>query len=193
MANASTHKYAEELQQLSDFLQSGIELTRAINAPEMAAVKLRLTQSFKTNQNFIHSLLGSARGADPEDVVPTKPVTHMFGEPIIVKQPGAVSKTDTTPTDIEREKFVAEVNDLYANFTSLPVEKIFNLSTLPGGDMKVRAVAKMAGFEGYEDGEIDENYINGVAAAVTAKNKAAADLATSDSDIKSTNKAKATK
>jgi hypothetical protein len=171
------HKYSEELQQLSDFLQSGIDLAKEITAPEMASFKLRMTTALKKEQNFIHSLLGSARGVTETDTALLGPVTHIFGERIVIKQPDAVMKTDIAPGDHEKEKFKVEVKDLYENFATLPVEKLFNISTLPGGEIKIRAVAKMAGFEGFEDGEIDEEYINGVKAAVESKANEATELA----------------
>lgn len=162
------HKYATDLQMLSDFLQSGLDMLKEFNVPEMNAVKMRLTTSMKRDQMFIHSLLGYAKSVDESEKVHLQPLTHILGQPIeFTHKP--VGKADTTPTDFEKQKFIKEVNDYYANFLGLTDEKLFNKSTLPGGEMIIRAVAKKAGYEEFEDGEIDVEYIAAVRLCIEQK------------------------
>lgn len=161
------YKYSEDLQEMSDFLQAGIDRMAAITEPELTSVKHRLAASFKRDQLFIHSLLGGARPSDENIKLPT--LTHIFGEPIKFERKAIAG--ETTPTDMERKKFVDEVNDWYDNFPELEDEKIFNKATLPGGETIIRAVAKKSGFEGFEDDEINIEFIVQVKQAISDKSE----------------------
>lgn len=164
------HKRTEELQLLSSFLDEGLEMLKQYRKyPEMTAVVNKLNLHFTQDSNYIHSLLGFSREQPEDERVHMKPLTQMFGQPIAHVP---VKSTDTTPTDMEKAKFIAEVNDFYAHFAELPDEKLFNKSTLPGGDMIIRAVAKMSGYPEYEAADIDVDYITAVKMHIEEKAQA---------------------
>ena len=150
------HPHQEILQAISDYLQSGLEMVKELG-PDLAAVRVKLTGTLTTNQNFVHGLMGQSRSAMDAGITPTnKPL-----------RPGV-----SNPDSMEKTKFLAEVNDWYANFTSLQDEKIFNKSTIPGGLLVLQGVAKKAGFENFEETEIGLQWIAGVKKAIEAKEMA---------------------
>lgn len=178
------HKYEEELRQISDFLEHGKTFTSQLDIPELAAVKMRLTRVFKTEQLFIHSLLGNAREVSANEVLHLKPMTHMFGKELIINPEKPVNSADVTPTDAERVKFILEVDDYYNNFLNIEDESLFNKLGMPGGNSILRAVAKKAGYADFDTAEIDINFIKGVKAAIEAKNTLQSTLNEASKNIK---------
>lgn len=170
------HPHQEILQAISDYLQSGLEMVKELG-PDLAAVRVKLTGTLTTNQNFVHGLMGQSRAAMDAGIAPTndihKPPTHQFGVKLIYPDANKPLRPGVSnPDSMEKTKFLAEVNDWYANFTSLQDEKIFNKSTIPGGLLVLQGVAKKAGFENFEETEIGLQWIAGVKKAIEAKEMA---------------------
>ena len=146
---------------ISDYLQGGVQLIDTFTEPTMTGVNIRCKQSLTVLIRYLNSLTGTAenRGAEMPKL---QPLTHILGQPIKFDVSKPVSGKDTQPTDIEKKKFIDEVNDYYANFLSLPDEKLFYKSSLPGGEMIIRAVGKKSGYPEYETAEMDIEYITAV-------------------------------
>lgn len=182
------HKFQDELEAISDYYEGGKRLAAQLDQPELAAVRMKLLKFSKEGQLFIQSLLGNAREPHPSEVLHIQPLTHIFGVEIKpTNKP--VTAGDTNPTNSEKEKFIAEVDDYYKNFPKLAIEKLFNKSTIPGGDIIIRAVAKkagfgnVAGFENYDTMPIDELYLNALKLAVEKKHSEQTELQESKDKI----------
>jgi len=120
------HKYEEQLQAINDSLQSTQELLASFNIPDLNAIKGRISANVKKEQFFLNSLMGKNAVPATQGAVEIKPLTHVFGKPLKVNADKPVKPTDTAPSKTEKEKFIAEVNDLYSNFLTLDDEALFN-------------------------------------------------------------------
>ncbi len=171
------HTYEKELSKLAATLQIGID--EAENLPaEMSAVKIRVTNKLRLEQNFINGLLGVAMTTHAQE--DNGPLTHIMGVPIEYRQP--VTKEQLTPTNLERDKFLADRDDLYSKFLELKNDKIFAYWKQPGNDAVLRAVAKKAGVENYAEAKVNDIFVNAIRKAIQAEadlNKSLEDAAES--------------
>lgn len=162
------HKYEEQLQVINDSLQSTIDLMDSFGITDLNNIKIRITNVLKKEQYFIGSLTGKTRAlAIEENKTEIKPLTHVFGKPLVINADKPVKAADTSPTPNEKSKFIAEVNDYYKNFMTMADEDLFNKAN----PLVIRAVAKRAGYAEYETAEINLDFIKNVRAAITAKNE----------------------
>ena len=167
------HPFEKELIALANTLQIGID--EAENLPaDLSAIKIRVTNALRQQQNFINALIGTTMTTHGKE--DSGPLTHIMGIPIEYRQP--VTKEQLQPTNAERDKFLADRDNLYNQFLELKNEKIFSYWKQPGGDAVVRAVAKKAGIENYADAKVNDIFVNNIRKAI----KAGADLAQSLKD-----------
>ena len=151
----------QELINTAQALQTAMDVANKI--PDLyAAVKMRVANRLRNEINFINSLTGQAPGVDTSSDLP--PLTHIMGEEIKRHEP--VTADALQPTNMERDKFIRERDDLYSQFLDLKSEQIYAKTKQPGGEAIVRAIAKKAGITNYADAKMGQSFIETIRKAI---------------------------
>lgn len=155
------HPYQKELSALAQSLQLVIDEANQL-PPEMSAIQIRVSNKLRLEQNFINGLLGTAMVTHNQADSPA--ITHVMGVPVDIRQPVTVEQI--TPTNMERDKFLKDRDNLYDRFLELTNEKIYASIRQPGYDAIFRAVAKKAGVEDYAEAKVNDKFISVVRKAI---------------------------
>ena len=158
------HQFEKELTELVKALKPAYDIAGAL-PPEMSSFRLRVQNTTRTEMNVINAQIGA--GININGHQPSEPLTHIMGEPIERRAP--VTTETLQPTNMERDNFIADRDNLYGQFLELKNNQIYTKSKMPGGDAVVRACAKKAGVENYADAKMGEKFIQSVRVAIQSE------------------------
>lgn len=142
------------------------------------SVLLLVTSSLTQLINKLNFMIGRQMVSTPAEEHP--PITNFMGEEITYAS--KIKKADLTPEQADREAYRNKVERLYTQIGSIAPQGLLNSYTLPDDQIVIRGVAKLAGVEGYEDREIDEDFLEDIDIAI--KKKAADEAALAEIERK---------
>lgn len=111
-----------------------------------------------TRFKFQGALLDKDKDKNP--ITDFGPITNFMGEAI--KLDKAVKKSDLTPKEEEKKKFLAKVDKLFNEIKEMDPESVLKSYSLPEDKLVIKGVAKKAKVEGFNTRKIDANYINDI-------------------------------
>ncbi len=173
------HPNQLELSALAKSLQLVIDEAQGL-APEMGAIKGRIVNKLTLEVNFINSITGIQTA--PVTSAEAGPLTHIMGEEIKRHKP--VVAEDLEPTNMEKDKFIADRDNLYSQFLTLKNEQIYTKAKMPMGDSVIRAVAKKAGVENYADAKINDIFLSAIRKGIQAEKDLQKSLTDAEQKVK---------
>lgn len=170
------HPHEKALKESSEALQVAMDIINEVMPVEMSALRLGVNQALTLQQSKINGLLGfNAQAGDQKAANTLPPLTSIMGQPIVYARE-AVTPSQLQPSDPEKDKFISELNDFYKEFPKLEPVQINGLIQLPGGEVKVRALAQKVGIGDYKSRDIDVTLIDEIKAGIAALNKYDAEM-----------------
>lgn len=146
-------KWADSLEALR------AEMAKEANG-ETVYIATKIGHGLTRERNFALALMGkSSNGAASTHDI-HQPVATVMGQPVIHRQP--VKIEDTTPTNIERENYLRDVEETLTNFDNLTDDQIFSKCKLPGGEIVIRGIAKKLELPHYSSGEINTLFVKAI-------------------------------
>ncbi len=135
----------------------------AMQDPVHGLLRIRIESLFTQIKNIlafhsgqtVNTILTSSAELHP-------PITDFFGEKI--SGPKKVEEADLNPDEAEKDQYVARVNSLAIQLPGLDPYSAIDDYSRPEDQLIRRGVAKLANVEGYEDREINVQYIEDILA-----------------------------
>lgn len=163
------HKYQPSLEKAVATLDNAIAEIKTGLPDEMAALRIGVVEALTLQRNRVNGLLGEGSIANTNSG-DLPPITTIFGVPVkMERQP--VTSDHLKPNDDEKTLFLAALDTFYKEFPSLQPEQINQLIQMPGGEVKVRALAQKVGIGDYKDREINTLFIDEIKRGIVALNK----------------------
>lgn len=139
------------LQELQDFITS-------IKDATFGHVKLRIGGHIQQDMRWIAAQTGNVtaiEGGTTTDLLKQEGPKKIMGKEVGSDR-APVTAGMVAPGKKEKEKFAANVTDLYNGFLGLKDKDVFAIMSKPGGDTLVRGVAKKAGVAGWDSRDTSE-------------------------------------
>lgn len=161
-----------KLQEVQDFVNN-------VKDPLFGSVRLRMNQHLLQDINWVSTMTGNASALGAAVADGTNPLLahHLTEKRIMGKLVGdgraPVTADTLIPSNDEKAKFGAKVNDLYNSFLGLKDKDIIAIAGKPGGGTVIRGVAKKAGlpnWDSIDSSELDLSFFADIRAAIKEQN-----------------------
>jgi hypothetical protein len=170
------------VQQAADLLEkTQTELSEILKDAQYGTISLSILSDIERIRGRLSHLSGIPLTARVAEEFP--PVTNFMGEEIERVTRKEVLAEDLDPDAEEKANFLAKVDKLYAEFDTLAPEGILNAFTIPEDQMVVRAVAKRAGLDDYEEATINLDFLDKISRSMKKKAAEEKDLARVETEL----------
>lgn len=98
-----------------------------------------------------------------------KPITSFMGEPIARGQLLSAKSPELSPDEVTKKQFLEKVDILYNRLPEMSANALLNSFTIDEDRTVLRGVAKRAGVKNWQDGMINEEFINDIKIGIGIK------------------------
>ena len=112
-----------------------------------------------------------------------KPIKSFMGDPIVRGQMLNAKSPELSPDEVTKKQFVEKVNLLFGRLPAMSANALLNSFTIDEDRTVLRGVAKRAGVKNWQDGVINEDFIEDIKIGIGIKNEDAATQARIDANV----------
>lgn len=181
------HQYEKEIKAaLETYIAANNKVKKLLSAGDLATAYTYLESRTTQQVNLLNGLLGVAHGGyTPAEATALKPLTHFFGEELEIKKP--ISKTDIIPNANEKEVFMKQRDELYAEIPNLTDVEILSKVGIPGWEPLIRSCAKKAGVTDFRTAKIDVVLLDRIREGIAKEATSEGELKKAETQLKQLN------